>query len=58
MPVALDDGPRPHSMPPFVQQLDADEIAAVVNYLRRRWGGRDSALTAQDVEAMQGIVVD
>ncbi|MGN6518025.1 MAG: c-type cytochrome [Dokdonella sp.] len=58
MPVALDGGPRPHSMPPFVQQLDADEIAAVINYLRRRWGGRDDRISAQDVESMQGIIVD
>lgn len=58
MPVATDGTPRPHSMPPFVQQLDAGDIAAVVNHVRRRWGARDSRLTAQDVESMQGIVVD
>ena len=58
MPVATAGEPRPHTMPPFVQRLDAGEIAAVVNHLRRRWGARDSRLTAQDVESMQGIVVD
>jgi mono/diheme cytochrome c family protein len=58
MPVTTAGAPRPHSMPPFVQRLDAGEIAAVVNHLRRRWGARDSNLTAQDIESMQGIVVD
>ncbi|HEU4663004.1 MAG TPA: c-type cytochrome [Dokdonella sp.] len=58
MPVTTAGEPRPHSMPPFVQQLDAGEIAAVVNHVRRRWGARDSRLTAADVESMQGIVVD
>jgi mono/diheme cytochrome c family protein len=58
MPPTTVGEPRPHTMPPFVQQLDAGEIAAVVNHVRRRWGARDSRLTAQDVEAMQGIVID
>lgn len=58
VPVTTEGNPRPHSMPPFVQQLDSGEIAAVVNHIRRTWGGRDSRLTAEDVEAMHGIVID
>jgi len=58
MPPTTGGNPRPHSMPPFVQRLDAGDIAAVVNHMRRRWGGRESNLTAQDIEAMHGIVVD
>lgn len=58
MPVTTEGNPRPHSMPPFVQQLDSGEIAAVVNHIRRSWGARDSQLTAEDIDAMYGIVVD
>lgn len=58
MPVTTAGNPQPHSMPPFVQQLDSGEIAAVVNHIRRSWGGRDSRLTAEDVDAMHGIVID
>lgn len=58
VPVTTQRAPRPHSMPPFVQQLDAGEIAAVVNHIRRRFGAQDSQLTAGDVESMHGLVVD
>jgi len=50
--------PRPHSMPPFVEQLDSAQIAAVANYIRATWGGRSSNLTAPDVDALHGIAVD
>ena len=58
MEVTTTGNPRPHSMPPFVQQLDSAEVAAVVNHIRRTWGGQDSRLTADDVDAMHGIVID
>lgn len=58
MPVTSAGNPRPHSMPPFVQQLDSAQIAAVVNHIRRTWGAQDSQLTAEDVESMHGLVVD
>ena len=45
-------------MPPFVQQLSPAEIAAVTNYVRETFGGQRSLLTAADVEAMHGIVLD
>lgn len=57
-PATTPGNPRPHSMPPFVQQLDAADIAAVVNYARMRFGGRDSRLRVADVEAMHGLVID
>ena len=50
--------PQPYSMPPFVQQLNPGEIAAVTNYVRETFGGQRSQLTAADVEAMHGIVLD
>ncbi|MFT3789759.1 MAG: c-type cytochrome [Rudaea sp.] len=50
--------PQPYSMPPFVQTLSAAEIAAVTHYVRETFGGQRSQLTAADVEAMHGIVLD
>lgn len=50
--------PRPYSMPPFVQQLSAAEIAAVINYVRHDWAGLPSELTAADIAGMHGIVLD
>ncbi len=50
--------PRPYSMPPFVQQLSAAEIAAVINYVRHDWAGQPSGLTASDIASMHGIVLD
>lgn len=58
MPVTSAADPRPHSMPPFVQQLDSADVAAVVNHVRTRFGGRDSRLDAEDVDAMHGLAVD
>ncbi|MBS0581931.1 MAG: c-type cytochrome [Proteobacteria bacterium] len=57
-PAATAGNPLPHSMPPFVQQLGPAEIAAVTNYVRENFGGQRSYLTAADVEAMHGIVLD
>jgi len=50
--------PRPYSMPPFVQRLDSAEIAAVANYIRASWGRGRADLSAADVDAMHGIVLD
>ncbi|HEY0233157.1 MAG TPA: c-type cytochrome [Dokdonella sp.] len=50
--------PQPHSMPPFVQQLSSAELAAVVNHIRETFGAQTSRLTAADIEAMHGLVVD
>jgi mono/diheme cytochrome c family protein len=49
--------PRPYSMPPFAQQLSNAEIAAVVNYIRRD-SNPSSSLSAPDIAAMQGIVLE
>lgn len=46
--------PRPAIMPPFAQHLDADEIAAVVSYLRRRFGNDRYGVSAEMVRAHAG----
>lgn len=50
--------PRPYSMPPFVQQLDSSQIAALTNYIRATWGGQPPSVSATDVESLHGIVTD
>lgn len=50
--------PQPHSMPPFAQTLGAADIAAVVNYLRGRWGNAPAAVTTEDVARLGSIEVD
>lgn len=50
--------PRPYTMPPFVQTLTSAEIAAVTNYIRTRWGGRESRLGAGDVDVRHGILIE
>jgi mono/diheme cytochrome c family protein len=50
--------PHPYSMPPFVQTLASGEVAAVANYIRASWGGRPPDLSAADVDALHGIVLD
>ena len=58
MPPTTALNPRPHSMPPFVQQLDSTQIATLANYIRSTWGGQRPSLSAADVEALHGIVLD
>lgn len=41
--------PRPFGMPPFATVLDAEEIAAVLSYLRAAWGQRAPPVSAREV---------
>jgi mono/diheme cytochrome c family protein len=41
--------PRPYSMPPYAQQLDDTEVAAVVSYIRHAWSNHAGAASPQDV---------
>jgi mono/diheme cytochrome c family protein len=51
------DNPRPYSMPPFVYELKREEVAAVANHVREKFGERHSVLTAADIRTHEGIVV-
>jgi len=47
--------PRPHGMPPFVQTLSDEEIAAVLTYLRGAWGHQAAPVSTLDVlQSRQG----
>jgi len=41
--------PHPFGMPPFAHQLDADEQAAVLTYIRNAWGNQASAVSPVEV---------
>lgn len=40
---------RPYSMPPFAKQLDDNDIAAVVSYIRQSWSNKAPAVSPGDV---------
>lgn len=40
--------PRPYGMPPFGQTLDADDVAAVLTYIRGSWGNDSAPVTQLD----------
>ena len=41
--------PRPHGMPPFMQSLRDEEIAAVLTYIRNAWGNKASVVDTMDI---------
>lgn len=41
--------PRPHGMPPFMQALGDDDVAAVTSFVRQSWGNQASAVNNIDV---------
>lgn len=50
--------PRPYSMPPFAQQLDDADVAAVVSYVRQAWSNTASAVSERDVAAYRHTPVE
>ena len=49
------DNPRPYSMPPFAQQLNDADVAAVVSYIRQAWHNQAAPVQARDVAASRTI---
>lgn len=50
--------PDPFGMPPFMQLLTDDEVAAVATFLRRRWGHAAPEVTPLQVGRLRGGIVD
>ena len=48
--------PRPFGMPPFATELDDDEVAAVLSYVRNAWGNQAAAVRPLDVQRWRGSV--
>lgn len=57
-PPSTEGNPRPYGMPPFYQELNDDEVAAVVTYIRRSWGNVASAVSPAEVVKARGVPTD
>ena len=57
MPPTTPNNPQPHTMPPFAQQLPPEDIAAIVNAMRERFGERGRPVTVDDVRRLGGIAL-
>ena len=45
-------------MPPFAYDLNDQEIAAIVTYIRQSWGNSASAVSPIEVGAARGVKID
>jgi cytochrome c553 len=57
-PPGTQGNPRPYGMPPFSQDLNDEEIAAVVSYIRQSWGNHALPVSPAEVSSARGIPVD
>ncbi|MGQ3004234.1 MAG: c-type cytochrome, partial [Hydrogenophaga sp.] len=51
---ATEGHPRPFGMPPFVLQLNDQELADVLTYVRTQWGNQAPPVSALDVQQLRG----
>ena len=50
--------PRPYGMPPFGQQLNDEQVAALVSYIRHSWSNRASLVSPQEVNLYRNVPLD
>lgn len=50
--------PRPYSMPPYAQQLNDADVAAVVTYIRQAWSNHAAAVQERDVAVYRHTPID
>lgn len=50
--------PRPYSMPPFAQQLNDADVAAVVSYVRQAWSNKAAPVLERDVGTYRHTPID
>lgn len=50
--------PRPYSMPPYAQQLNDTDVAAVVTYIRQAWSNHAPAVMERDVAKYRHTPLD
>ncbi|WP_158754375.1 cytochrome c [Dyella sp. S184] len=50
--------PRPYSMPPFAQQLNDADVAAVVSYIRGSWANKAPVVLERDVSKYRQTPID
>ncbi|OLL33336.1 alcohol dehydrogenase [Burkholderia sp. SRS-W-2-2016] len=52
-PPATKRNPHPYGMPPFAQELNDEEAAAVVTFIRTAWGNHGQPVTAREVNELR-----
>jgi len=57
-PPSTEGNPRPYGMPPFYQDLNDEQVAAVVTYIRQSWGNNAAPTWPVEVERSRGVPVD
>jgi mono/diheme cytochrome c family protein len=57
-PPSTEGNPRPYGMPPFYQDLNDEQVAAVVTYIRQSWGNNAPPTWPVEVERSRGVPVD
>ena len=55
-PASTAFNPRPFGMPPFATELNDEEVAAVLSYVRNAWGNSAAAVRPLDVQRWRGSV--
>lgn len=46
--------PYPHGMPPYRAELNNNDVAAVVTYIRRSWGNKANGVASVEVDKLRG----
>lgn len=57
-PPSTGGNPRPYGMPPFAQDLNDEQVASVVTYIRQSWGNNAPPVTPAEVASARGVPVD
>jgi mono/diheme cytochrome c family protein len=55
-PASTSGNPRPFGMPPFATELNDEDVAAVLSYVRNAWGNRAAAVQPLDVQRWRSSV--
>lgn len=50
--------PRPYGMPPFRQELNDDEVAGIVSYIRNSWGNRAGLVSPVEVDRFRSAPLE
>jgi mono/diheme cytochrome c family protein len=57
-PPSTEGNPRPYGMPPFYQDLNDEQIAAVVTFIRQSWGNNAPPTWSVEVGRSRGVPAD
>jgi mono/diheme cytochrome c family protein len=57
-PPSTEGNPRPYGMPPFYQDLNDEQVAAVVTFIRQSWGNNAPPTWPPEVERSRGVPAD